>query len=128
MSEVKQVIVMRADLKSADGKKVRTGKLIAQGAHASVSFLTRKIQSGKKLSEVENEWCNGRFAKICLKVESEQELNEIHQKALCAGLESHLIIDSGLTEFNGVPTKTCLAIGPDYSSKIDKITGNLSLF
>jgi PTH2 family peptidyl-tRNA hydrolase len=38
-----------------------------------------------------------------------------------------LIIDSGKTEFGGVPTKTCLAIGPDYSEKIDKVTGNLKL-
>ena len=127
MSEVKQVIVMRGDLKSTDGKKVRTGKLIAQGAHASISFLTRKMQSGKKFTDVEKAWCDGRFTKICLKVDSEEQLVDIHQRALAAGLESHLITDAGLTEFAGVPTKTCLAIGPDYASKIDKITGQLSL-
>ena len=38
-----------------------------------------------------------------------------------------LITDAGLTEFNGVPTKTCLALGPDYPENIDPITGNLKL-
>ena len=36
---IKQVIVMRHDL------KMRRGKQITQGAHASMSFLTRKLQS-----------------------------------------------------------------------------------
>jgi PTH2 family peptidyl-tRNA hydrolase len=33
----------------------------------------------------------------------------------------------GKTEFNGVPTKTCLGIGPAKAEKIDKITGDLKL-
>ena len=32
------------------------------------------------------------------------------------------------TEFSGVPTRTCLAIGPDMGSKIDAVTGNLELY
>jgi len=31
------------------------------------------------------------------------------------------------TEFHGVPTNTCLAIGPDLAEKIDSITGDLEL-
>jgi PTH2 family peptidyl-tRNA hydrolase len=38
-----------------------------------------------------------------------------------------LIIDSGLTEFGGVPTKTCVAIGPDIDAKIDVLTKHLKL-
>ena len=118
---VKQVIVMRADLNM--GK----GKCVAQGSHASVSFLTRKLQSGRKMTDVEQQWINDRFTKICVRVNSEQELIDIHNKAIANGIESHLITDAGLTEFNGVPTKTCLALGPDYANKIDAITGNLKL-
>jgi PTH2 family peptidyl-tRNA hydrolase len=44
-----------------------------------------------------------------------------------AGIKHHVVTDSGLTEFGGVPTKTCVAIGPDKSSKIDIITGGLEL-
>ncbi|MGK4455994.1 peptidyl-tRNA hydrolase [Klebsiella pneumoniae] len=50
------------------------------------------------------------------------------QKAQEADLTVSLITDSGLTEFNGVPTNTCLAIGPHKASKIDAITGHLPLF
>lgn len=118
---VKQVIVMRNDL------GMRKGKMIAQGSHASISFLTRKLQSNRKMTDVEQQWVNDRFTKICVRVDSEQELIDIHNKALANGVESHLITDAGLTEFNGVPTKTCLALGPDYASKIDAVTGHLKL-
>lgn len=118
---VKQVIVMRNDL------GMRKGKCVAQGCHASISFLTRNLQSNRKMNAVQQQWVNDRFTKICVRVDSEQELIDIHNKALANGIESHLITDAGLTEFNGVPTKTCLALGPDYASKIDTITGNLKL-
>jgi PTH2 family peptidyl-tRNA hydrolase len=124
MSEdtIKQVIVMRNDL------KMRKGKQIAQGSHASISFLTRRLNSDKiKLSKQEQEWLDHSFTKVCVRVDSEEQLLEIFQKAKDAMLEVHLITDSGKTEFHGVPTKTCLAIGPDYSHKIDQITGQLQL-
>lgn len=114
---IKQVIVMRRDL------KMRRGKEIAQGSHASMAFL---LDSNER-TEAESQWINGIFTKICLKVDSEQDLMDIHQKALDSGLKSHIITDLGKTEFHGVPTKTCLAIGPDYSSKIDEITSELTL-
>jgi PTH2 family peptidyl-tRNA hydrolase len=60
-------------------------------------------------------------------VDSEEELMQIHDKAVEAGLEVHLITDSGRTEFHGQPTRTCLAIGPDEADKIDAITGHLEL-
>ena len=43
VSNIKQVIVMRHDL------KMRRGKQIAQGAHASMAFLTRRLQSRTSL-------------------------------------------------------------------------------
>ena len=51
--------------------------------------------------------------------------NIIFQAAKEKKLEVHLVTDAGLTEFNGVPTKTCIAIGPNYSEKIDEVTGHL---
>jgi PTH2 family peptidyl-tRNA hydrolase len=120
---IKQVIVMRNDL------NMRKGKMIAQGAHASLSFLTRRLENSDKikLSKPEQEWLDSSFAKVCVRVDSEEQLMDIFQKAKDAMLEVHLITDSGKTEFHGEPTKTCLAIGPDYSSKIDQITGQLQL-
>lgn len=123
---IKQVIVMRHDL------GMRRGKQIAQGAHASMSFLTRRLQeqgslSMDELTREQQTWLSGAFAKVCCRVDSEQELIEIHDKAVAAGLEVHLITDSGRTEFHGQPTQTCLAIGPAEAEAIDAVTGHLQL-
>lgn len=123
---IKQVIVMRHDL------GMRRGKQIAQGSHASMAFITRRvIKRGEVvkplMNDVEVEWLLSSFAKVCVRVNSLEELLEIENKAKGAGLEVHLITDSGKTEFHGEPTPTCLAIGPDYSEKIDPITGELKL-
>ena len=127
-TEAKQVIVMRKDL------NMRRGKQIAQGAHASMkAILDWGINESEGLlidlppdSPLEN-WINGRFTKVCVSVDSESELDEIYNKAKEAGLICSMIVDAGLTEFNGVPTKTCCAIGPEWPEDIDKITGHLKL-
>lgn len=131
--EVKQIIIIRKDL------KMRRGKECAQAAHAAMIFLLDAFQEASfkgysapmdrvKFTEPEVRWIYGAITKICLKVDSEEELLAIHEKALAAGLKSHVITDKGLTEFKGVETKTCLAIGPDFSSKIDPITSDLQLY
>lgn len=135
---IKQIIVIRSDLKNKHGQKIHTGKIIAQACHGSMKFLVDKLKTYEGtntnifllkniFTEPELEWINGIFTKICLKVNSEQELLDIHQKSLEAGLQSCLIQDAGLTEF-ATPTHTCCSIGPDDTEKISKITGSLSLF
>lgn len=145
MKNSKQVIVIRTDLRTSNGHKVRTGKLIAQGAHASMKAILDSMvddlvydspmQNGwvpvkhlwlNKGTAIED-WINGTFTKICVSVDSEAELFDIVNRAQSAGLPCALITDSGLTEFNGVPTRTCCAIGPAWSDEIDKITGHLKL-
>lgn len=121
----KQVIVIRKDL------KMRRGKEIAQGSHASMAFLTRQLQSGGttvQLSDEARQWMEKYFTKICLQVDDEAQLLEVYENAKAKGLEVHLITDSGRTEFNGVPTNTCLAIGPNYADKIDEVTSHLKLY
>ena len=118
---IKQCIVIRKDL------KMRRGKEITQGSHASSAFMTKQ---GKTVTfnKTQLEWISSGQTKITLVVNSEKELLDIFNKAKAKGLEVHLITDAGKTEFSGVPTKTALAIGPDDSKKIDEITGNLSLY
>ena len=137
--ETKQVIVMRKDLRNFKGEKIRTGKFIAQVSHASIGalLLTPKlILVGalilpKFISDRINHpvirWLNNSFTKITVSVNSETALIEVYEKALALGLAAKLITDAGRTEFNGHPTVTCLAIGPDYSDKIDQVTYNLPL-
>lgn len=119
--KTKQVIVIRKDL------NMRKGKMVAQGSHASMAFLTRRIRKNESITSVQKEWLDNSFIKICVSVDNEQELLEIEQKAKEMGVECHLVTDKGLTEFNNVPTKTCLALGPDKSEVLDQISGNLKL-
>lgn len=127
----KQVIVIRRDL------RMRRGKEIAQGAHAATAWLTARVLTTMSpngavaqvlLSPAERAWLISSLRKVTVKVNSEEELVAAYQKALDAGLEVHLITDSGLTEFGGVPTRTCLAVGPDYADLIDPVTGDLELY
>ena len=127
----KQVIVIRRDL------RMRRGKEIAQGAHASMAWLAERVVQRMTpvgsvdhvdLSEAERVWLDSSFRKVTVKVGSEAELLAVYEKALEAGLVAHLITDRGLTEFGGIPTRTCLGIGPDYDDLIDPVTGDLELY
>ena len=74
------------------------------------------------------EWRNGGMTKICVRVNSEEELLKVREDAERNGIVCHLITDSGRTEFAGVPTKTCLSLGPDTYEKLDSVTGDLKLY
>lgn len=121
----KQVIVMRTDL------NMRKGKMVAQGAHASMKWLTDMMKGDPHcefaLTEEEADWVNGPFVKICVGAKSLDELMAVFEDASRAGLTVRLITDNGTTEFGGVKTITCLAIGPHQAEKIDPITGHLGL-
>lgn len=139
----KQVLVVRKDL------KMRTGKVGAQCAHASMKVLLdlmtkERISEGYNPNEPEvrvNQkwslwlahnspallWLEGKFAKVTVYVNSEEELEDVYQQAQSAALPCALIIDEGRTEFHGIPTKTVVAIGPEFSDRIDLITGHLPL-
>lgn len=129
--KIKQVIVVRKDL------KMRKGKIAAQSAHASFAVfrneMTKQILPGGmnrylfEVGDIQASWLDNEFTKICVSVDSEEELLEIHRLAEASNLPNALITDAGHTEFHGVPTKTCCAIGPARGDKIDKITGGLSL-
>ena len=129
--QIKQVIVIRRDL------KMRRGKEIAQGAHAATAWLRERVLLGMNaagkvkridLTDAERTWLERSNRKVTVKVSSEEELLDIYNQALEAGLVVYLITDGGLTEFAGVPTRTCLAIGPDYDHRIDPITAHLTLY
>ncbi len=132
---VKQVIVWRKDL------KVRTGKIAAQVAHASLGPIFQMMQrndwnDGTGLIDYVIHtsidaplvaWKEGRFTKIVVGIETEEQLLELHAKLQSTNIPNALICDAGLTEFNGVPTNTCLGIGPWWSDEVDLLTGTLSL-
>jgi len=131
--ETKQVIVIRKDL------AMRKGKMIAQGAHASMKVILDKMSTtyiggeavDKRLYlKKENpmyHWIQGLFTKVVVGCNSKEELYELAEKAAMFKIPFAVIEDAGLTEFHGEKTVTALAIGPDEVSKIDEITGHLKL-
>lgn len=130
---IKQVIIIRKDLRNKKGEKVRTGKLIAQGAHASSKIFLDRIEvldNGEfKINITQNmlDWIKSDYTKVCLAVNSEEELLNIYNKALESDIPAVLITDNGYTEFLE-PTNTCVALGADSSDKIDNITRHLRLY
>lgn len=133
------MIVVRRDL------GMRKGKIAAQAGHACVEAILSALAKERRLCDIiyENdritlrrggettpltEWFSDGEAKICVYVNSLDELLEVDRKVRAAGLISALIQDAGCTEFHGVPTYTCLAVEPAASEVIDPITGELPLF
>lgn len=141
MAETKQILILRKDL------GMNKGKMIAQGSHGSLGTILNlmrggvshedfkpEIKDGKYTLSLEVEvgspldkWIRGDFTKVCLYAVSEEELISLYEQAKEKGLNAVLIEDNGLTCFNGIKTKTCVAIGPDLSVKIDEITGHLKI-
>ena len=131
------------------------GKMAAQVSHASMAFLTRPVfldkrkmfthpvfdqDTGKESGFVYDlfidndtaEWMTDSFTKVILEVHNEKEMEKVVKKALNNGLvedkDFFKIIDKGLTEFNNVPTWTCIGFKPMQAEKIDIVTKRLQLF
>jgi len=129
MCKVKQVIIVRNDL------KMRKGKLAGQVAHASLAVILNKMKgcfpnNHRTLYLKDDDpmeiWLSGKFTKVVLKCDSLEELKEVYNKAWRMNIPASLITDCGDTVFNE-PTTTCCGIGPDYNEKIDEITRHLRL-
>jgi len=101
---------------------MRKGKMCAQAAHASVAVIVNNVPDPRI-----DKWLEGSFTKVCVGVGSELELLDLYEKAKSAGLLAELITDNGLTEFGGLKTRTCVAIGPDSNENLEPITGSLKL-
>jgi len=110
----KQVIIIRKDL------NMRKGKMVAQGSHASLGAYLKSPKYAQK------SWMDTGQTKICVGVDSEEQLLEIYNKLEEAGLDPVLIRDAGHTEFKE-PTLTAVGVGPVPDSDVDPITGDLKL-
>ena len=121
-NHIKQVIIIRKDL------KMRRGKEIAQGSHASMQFMIDRRIKNLPFTTDEIIWMENDMTKIVLTVNSEDELLDIYHTALDLDLNSYIVRDLGKTEFRGRETFTAVAIGPNKSEDIDPITKGLKLY
>lgn len=144
--KAKQMIVMRRDL------KMRKGKIAAQAGHACVEATLMALAREGRLDEVRvlrdedgapswvalahpesdhtplSDWFDAGVAKVCVYVDSEEELLDLAAKGRELGFIVALIRDAGFTEFHGDPTYTCLAFEPLSAEEIDPLTGKLPLY
>ena len=140
MYRSKMMIVMRRDL------KMRKGKIAAQAGHACIDAILMALNKEGRMNDFElisdeialkktdkpssplSDWFMYGCAKVCVYVDSEEALLDIAQKAKEKGIIASVITDAGMTEFHGVPTKTCLALEPLASEIADELTGDLPLY
>lgn len=111
---VKQILIVRTDLKM--GK----GKIAAQCCHGAIGAY--KKSSKDKIRK----WENDAYGKVILKVKTLDELTELKKLADKKGIANYLVVDAGRTQ---IPTSsvTVLALGPDEDEIIDEVTGDLKL-
>ena len=114
MTEYKQCILVREDL------KLPKGKMCVQVAHAALSAYEWAKPA------VQEEWKREGQKKIVLKVNSLQDLFKYKEEARRMDIPTALIQDAGLTT---VPpgTITALGMGPADATTLDKIVGQLKL-
>jgi PTH2 family peptidyl-tRNA hydrolase len=113
--ETKLIIVVRVDL------GMGRGKIAAQAAHAAVAAALAAIGSPSFRA-----WLRDGQPKVVLRAASEEQLHALASHASAAGLPVQVIRDAGRTQVaEGTPT-SC-AIGPAEASRIDAVTGDLSL-
>src|SRR5271157_1176636 len=115
--DYKMVIVVRGELRLTAGKEA------VQVAHAAV-ILAQEAE--KRAPEAFRAWSAAGQKKIALLAPSLEDLERLAREARGHGIPWVLVEDAGFTE---VPpgTKTCLGLGPAPSSRLDPITGSLSL-
>lgn len=120
---LKMMLVIRNDL------NMRKGKLAAQAAHAAQeAILDRSAETPRLKSDpLILAWLASDYRKVTVRVDSEQELLALVERAKELGINVHLVEDLGHTEFHGVKTYTAVALGPAESDALDALTGELKL-
>jgi PTH2 family peptidyl-tRNA hydrolase len=118
MFELKQVIVLRKDLKMSKGKAA------AQASHAAVASALKTNR--EKKADFEKWWRSGQ-KKIILAADSEQDLLQLETKLRKTGVIVVKIDDAGRTQLPP-NTTTALGIGPYQNKEVDQITSSLKLF
>ena len=110
-------LIVRNDLKM--GK----GKIAAQCGHAIQHLTIINLASN---SSIFNKYLRFGGAKICLKVNSEKELDNITGYCKQNNITHYQVVDAGRTQVEP-NTKTVLGIGPILKSDVPSIISELKL-
>ena len=114
----KMVLCVRTDV--GMGK----GKAAAQCAHAAVMCYKKALREAPDLVE---RWEGLGVTKVCVKVDSEEQLLNIAAHAREAGVVFGVVRDAGRTQISA-GTITVLGIGPVPLDVAHQLTGHLKLY
>lgn len=116
LDDFKMVLVVRNDLKM--GK----GKIAAQCSHATLGIYKKVLYRAPKAL---NRWEMCAQPKVVLKIESEEDMLVLQERAKSLKLPTHITIDAGRTQI-APNSRTVMAIlGP--VEVVDDVTGGLKL-
>ncbi|KAJ7553315.1 hypothetical protein O6H91_06G092700 [Diphasiastrum complanatum] len=114
--DFKMVLVVRNDLKM--GK----GKVAAQCSHATLGLYKKIFHRAPKALQ---RWEMCGQVKVVTKVESEEEMLYLQNRAKTMKIPTHITVDAGRTQI-APNSKTVMAVlGP--SDLVDEVTGGLKL-
>jgi len=118
MEELKQAIIVRKDL------NFKRREIASQVAKASLKFIIENNEAERagqllvSLSNDEVAWLTGSFSQDILCVNTKDQLDDIIFRAEMMGIEAYPVFNSTNPE-NQIPT--CVALGPDEPSVINKL-------
>ncbi|KAI5657389.1 hypothetical protein M9H77_26182 [Catharanthus roseus] len=116
LEDFKMVLVVRNDLKM--GK----GKIAAQCSHATLGLYKKILHRAPKAL---NRWEMCGQVKVVVKIESEDDMLVLQERAKSLNLPTHITIDAGRTQI-APNSRTVMAIlGP--VEMVDDVTGGLKL-
>lgn len=118
-SDLRMLFFVRTDL------GMNKGKIAAQVGHA-VQYLVYSQCMGVVTADFLN-WISDDSTKICLKVNSEEELIKYFNLAKELEVSTTLVKDKGYTYFNGIETYTVVGWGPLKKETHEQYTKELKL-
>lgn len=117
MSELKQAIIVRKDL------KLSRGELASQVAQASLKFIIENNEAERggqllvNLSSDETTWLTGSFTQDVVGVTTKDQMDDIMFRAELLGMEVYSVSHGQET--------SCIALGPDDPDSISRLIHGL---
>ena len=124
MKNVKQVIVVRKDL------RLKRGKIASLAAHAAMQFIIDNNESERpdelqvKLSQQEIQWLKSSSTKDIVGIDSHDALSSLVLRAELNGVNVYSVFDKSCKP-DEIPQLLCAAFGPDEEDQIAEIIGSL---
>ncbi|XP_059667401.1 uncharacterized protein LOC132312872 [Cornus florida] len=116
IEDFKMVLVVRNDLKM--GK----GKIAAQCSHATLGLYKKLLHRAPKSL---NRWEMCGQVKVVVKIESEDDMLVLQERAKSLNIPTHITIDAGRTQIAPNSRTVMAVIGP--ADMVDDVTGGLKL-